>query len=72
MKNKYGDRIYSYYGFRDAFNPETDWVARDVIGIDVGITLLMAENLRTGFVWKHFMANGEIVDAMQRVGFTIE
>jgi len=32
---------------------------QDVIGIDVGITLLIAENLRTGNVWKWFMANPE-------------
>ncbi len=42
------------YGLVDAFNPRTGWTGSDVIGIDVGITLLMAENYRTGFVWKHF------------------
>jgi len=25
------------YGFADAFNPQTGWIASDVIGIDVGI-----------------------------------
>jgi hypothetical protein len=56
---RYGDRIYQRYGFVDAFNPTTGWYAPDVIGIDVGITLLSAENLRTGNVWKWFMANTE-------------
>lgn len=52
MRTRWGDKIYGRYGFADAFNPVTGWVGPDVIGIDQGITLLMAENLRTGFVWK--------------------
>ena len=39
----------------------------DVIGIDVGITLLSAENLRTGNVWKWFGANPEIRRAMSQL-----
>jgi hypothetical protein len=37
-------------------------------GIDVGITLLSAENLRSGFVWKWFMKNPEIQRAMDLAG----
>ena len=48
-------RAWQRYGFIDAFNPLTGWYDPDVIGIDVGITMLMAENHRTGFVWKTFM-----------------
>ena len=44
----------------DAFNPETGWVNRDVIGIDLGITLVQAENARTGFVWAVFMQAPEV------------
>jgi hypothetical protein len=40
----------------------------DVIGIDLGITLLAAENLRTGNVWRWFMQNREIPAAMQKAG----
>ncbi len=52
MHTRWGARIYGPYGFADAFNPGSGWVASDVIGIDVGITLLMAENLRSGMVWR--------------------
>jgi len=55
------------YGFVDAFNPLTGWVDSDVIGIDLGITMLMAENQRTGFVWTTFMANPEARSAFQAV-----
>ena len=44
-------------------------VVKYVLGIDQGISLLMAENLRTGFVWNTFMRNRESVSAMQRAGF---
>ncbi len=64
MKKQYGDKIWNKYGFADAFNPNTGWVSPEVIGLDAGITLLSAENLRTGNVWKWFMKNQEIVHAM--------
>ncbi len=41
------------YGFCDAFNPTTGWVDSDVLGIDTGIILLSAENLRTGMALVH-------------------
>jgi hypothetical protein len=68
MRNKYSDRVYGQYGFVDAFNPITGWVDTDVIGINVGIILLSAENMRTGNVWRWFMQNREIPNAMQLVG----
>jgi hypothetical protein len=69
MKNRYGDRCWSRYGFVNAFNPLTNWYDTDVVGIDTGITMLMAENLRTGFVWNTFMKNQEAQLALQRAGF---
>lgn len=68
MREKYGDRVYGVYGFVDAFNPHTGWVDSDVIGINAGIILLSAENLRTGNVWKWFMRNREIPRAMEKTG----
>jgi hypothetical protein len=68
MKDKYGPRVYGKYGFIDAFNPNTGWFDRDVIGINAGIILLSAENLRTGDVWRWFMLNREIPRAMKRIG----
>jgi hypothetical protein len=67
MRRRFGDRIYGRYGFADAFHPLDGWVNPDVIGIDLGITLLSAENLRSGRVWDLFMRNAEIPAAMERV-----
>ena len=68
MHRRFGDRIYGRYGFTDAFHPTDGWVNPDVIGIDLGITLLSAENLRTGRVWTWFMQNPEITSTLARIG----
>jgi hypothetical protein len=60
---------WNKYGFVNAFNPLTKWYDTDVIGIDTGITLLMAENLRSGFVWNTFMKNEAAQRGMKRAGF---
>jgi len=60
---------WTKYGFVNAFNPLRNWYDSDVIGIDTGIILLMAENLRTGFVWDTFMKSAEAQLGMQRAGF---
>jgi hypothetical protein len=57
------------YGFVNAFNPLKNWYDTDVIGIDTGITLVMAENLRTSFVWDTFMRNPEARQGMAAADF---
>jgi hypothetical protein len=60
------------YGFCDAFHPTANYYNTDCLGIDLGISVLMAENLRTGLVWSIFMSNPETVNAMQLAGFTAQ
>ena len=69
MREKMGDKVWTRYGFVDAFNPKTNWFAEDILGIDQGISIIMAENLRTGFCWQYFMKNREIIHAMSQVQF---
>jgi len=68
MREKYGDKIYGRYGFVDAFNPGSGWFDREVIGINVGIMLLSAENARTGNVWRWFMRNAEMSRGLDKIG----
>src|SRR4029453_5304138 len=68
MRRRFGDRIYGRYGFADAFHPTENWVDPHVIGIDLGVPLLSAENPRTGPLWRWFMQNAEIPSAMTRAG----
>ena len=69
MKARYGDKCWGRYGFVDAFNPAANWYNPDVLGIDLGIGVVMAENLRSGMVWQTFMRNAEADRAMQLAGF---
>jgi hypothetical protein len=69
LRAYYGRQIWKKYGFVDAFNPLTGWASSDVIGIDLGISMLMAENARTQMVWNTFMRNKEVNAAMEKVGF---
>ena len=62
-------QAWQRYGYVDAFNPLTGWYDPDVIGIDVGISVLMAENQRTQLVWNTFTQNVEVQTAMQLAGF---
>lgn len=69
LRTAWGDRIWKRYGFVDAFNPETGWINEDVIGIDLGISQLQAENLRTGLIHRLFMQAPESQAALRKAGF---
>jgi hypothetical protein len=69
IRNRYAKKAWKRYGFVDAFNPLNNWFNADVIGINLGITLLMAENGRSGFVWETFMKNEDVRRGMERAGF---
>lgn len=68
QRDVWGDRIWKRHGFVDAFNPHTGWVNPDVIGIDVGITVLMAENARTGWVWRTMAKDADLRAGWRRAG----
>ncbi|TWU47963.1 hypothetical protein Poly59_48070 [Rubripirellula reticaptiva] len=70
QRDQFADKIYGRYGFVNAYNPATGWIGTDVIGIDTGITLAMADNLESGGVWQAFMAHPAATRALQLAGFT--
>jgi hypothetical protein len=69
LRANWGTSAWGHYGFIDAFHPAANWYNTNCLGIDLGISVLTAENLRTGFVWNTFMSNPEPTNAMQLVGF---
>lgn len=69
IKDRYSNGAWCQYGFVDAFNPLANWYDHDVIGIDTGITMVMVENARSGFIWDVFMKNPEAQRGMLRAGF---
>jgi hypothetical protein len=65
----YRERLWTPYGFRDAFNLSRDWWATDVLGIDQGPMLLMIENHRSGSTWRRMQKHPVLVRGLERAGF---
>jgi hypothetical protein len=64
-----GSRIWSEYGFVDAFNETKNWYAQSHLAIDQGPIIVMIENYRSGLLWKLFMSNPEVKTGLQKLGF---
>ena len=62
-------QAWQRYGYVDAFNPLTGWYDTDVLGIDLGISVLMAENQRTQFIWNTFTKDAAAQSGMSLAGF---
>lgn len=65
-----GDKIWSEYGFTDAYNESQNWYAKSHLAIDQGPIVVMIENYRSGLFWKLFMEIPEIQKGLKRLGFT--
>jgi hypothetical protein len=85
MREKYGDHLFSTYGFLDSFNPTFDvdikpqhgkvvrgigWFDTDYLGIDQGPIIAMIENYRSDLIWRTMRKNPHIVRGLKRAGFT--
>ena len=85
MHKRYGDFLYSSYGFLDSFNPSfvydiplktgrqipgRGWVASDYIAIDQGPILAGIANYRDEFVWRVMKRNPYIRKGLERAGFS--
>jgi hypothetical protein len=64
-----GDKIWSEYGFVDAFNETKNWYAKSHLAIDQGPIVVMMENYRSGLLWKLFMEIPEVQNGLKRLGF---
>ena len=84
IARRYGEHVYSQYGFLDSFNPSFDfdvpvqhgrvipgfgWIDGDYLGIDQGPILAMIENHRSDLVWRVMRKNPYIRTGLQRAGF---
>jgi hypothetical protein len=65
-----GKKIWGPMGFYDAFNQERNWYATSYLAIDQGPIIGMIENYRSQLLWNNFMANPEVQQAMEAIGFT--
>jgi hypothetical protein len=67
---KLGDKLWSNYGFYDAFRLHDAWFSNSYLAIDEGPIVVMIENYRTGLLWNLFMSCPEVKTGMQSLGFT--
>ncbi len=64
-----GDKIWSEYGFVDAFNESKNWYAKSHLAIDQGPIIVMIENHRSGLLWDLFMSCPEVQQGLKKLGF---
>lgn len=77
LRDRFGDRLYGQYGFKDAFNlsypeksgPDQGWFDDQYLAIDQGPILLMVENYRTGFVWDLLKKSAYLTAGLRKAGF---
>ena len=63
----YGKFLWGAYGFRDAFNLDENWCSPLYMGLNQAPITVMIENHRTGLIWKLFMQNPEIQEALEKI-----
>jgi len=68
--DRLGDRIWTDWGFTDAFSEAHDWYSGDHLAIDQGPIVIMMENYRSGLLWRLFMQAPEIRAGLDRLGFS--
>ena len=64
------DNLWGDLGFYDAFSEEYGWYADGYLAIDQGPIIAMIENHRTQLLWNLFMANEEVQNGLDKLGFT--
>lgn len=62
-------KLWTAYGFIDAFNFSSNWFDADELGIDQGPIVVSTENYRNQNIWRLFMLNPEIQRGLQQAGF---
>jgi hypothetical protein len=65
-----GYKIWSKYGFYDAFSEQHDWVADGYLAIDQGPIVAMIENHRTQLLWDLFMQDNDVKNGLIKLGFS--
>jgi hypothetical protein len=85
MHRRFGEHLYSKYGFLDAVNPTFTydvkilhgrriagfgWVDVDYLGIDQGAIVAMLENYRSALIWRVMRNNSYLRRGLERAGFS--
>ncbi len=63
------DSLIGKYGPYDAFSFEDNWYMPRYLAIDQGPIPVMIENYRSGMLWELFMANEDVQNGLDKIGF---
>lgn len=66
---KLGDRLWTDYGFADAFNLSEGWFDNQQIAINQGPIILMIENYRSALLWNLLMNDPDIQAGLAKLDF---
>ncbi len=65
-----GDKIFTEYGFMDAFKLQSNWYSNTTLAIDQGPIIVMIENHRSQLIWNLLSNCSEVKRGMKTLGFT--
>jgi len=65
------DSLVGKYGPYDAFSLEKNWVLPRYLAIDQGPIPVMIENHRSGLFWMLFMTNKDVINGLDKLGFSV-
>ena len=63
----YGDFLYGYYGFHDAFSLDDNWCSPLYMGLNQAPIVVMIENYRSGLLWDLFMSNEDVKSGLSKL-----
>lgn len=63
----YGDFLYGYYGFKDAFSLDENWCSPLYMGLNQAPIVVMIENHRTRLLWNLFMSHKDIQNGLEKL-----
>ncbi len=65
-----GNKIFTEYGFMDAFSLKDNWYSGTTLAIDQGPIIVMIENYRSQLIWNLLSNCTEVKRGMKNLGFT--
>lgn len=65
-----GERLWSDYGFYDAYSLQEQWFSGSYLAIDQAPIIAMIENYRSGLLWDLFMADPDVRNGLKKLDFS--
>ncbi|MBI1368141.1 MAG: hypothetical protein GC162_05750 [Planctomycetes bacterium] len=72
LREKYGDKVFGAYGLVESFNIDRGWFSPRITTLDAGAAVIAIENHRSGLIWKSYMAQPDVRQSMERIGFVAD